>query len=153
MVCNTVRDPAVERRYVDTLSDYRVDALIFVGGERVGASERRKLKQVLAVAIKRGMLAVACAGEHAGLPAIDIDHAAAARQMVEHLLSLGHRRIGFIGGTADVSTARQRKAGFRPDMLAPGREPPLTGNGDFTSAGRFEAAKRLPASHRPPAIS
>jgi LacI family transcriptional regulator len=150
IVCNTDRNPVVERRYVETLSDHRVDALIFVGGERVGASERRKLKQVLGVAIKRGMLAVACAGEHAGLPAIDIDHESAAHQMVDHLLSLGHRRIGFIGGTADVSTAAQRKAGFRSAMLAAGLEPTVSANGDFTYAGGFEAARRLLASDSPP---
>jgi LacI family transcriptional regulator len=152
IVCNTDRDPAVERRYVETLSDHRVDALIFVGGERVGASERRKLKQVLGVAIKRGMLAVACAGEHAGLPAIDIDHESAAHQMVEYLLSLGHRRIGFIGGTADVSTAAQRKAGFRSAMLAAGLEPAPSANGEFTYAGGFEAARHLLASDSPTAI-
>ena len=72
IVCNTDRDPAVERRYVETLADYRVDALIFVGGDILTQSERRKLKQVLAAATKRGVLLVACAGEHASLPAIDI---------------------------------------------------------------------------------
>ena len=32
VVCNTDRDPQTERRYVTTLSDYHVDALIFIGG-------------------------------------------------------------------------------------------------------------------------
>src|SRR5690349_17408775 len=45
VVCNTDREPETERRYVATLSDYRVDALIFVGGDVVSAREQRKLKQ------------------------------------------------------------------------------------------------------------
>jgi LacI family transcriptional regulator len=152
IVCNTDRDPAVERRYVETLSDYRVDALIFVGGDIVSTSERRKLKQLLSAATKRGMLTVACAGEHAGLPAIDIDQRAAAREMLEYLLRLGHQRIGFIGGRRDVSTAGQREAGFGSALAAAGLDPPHTVDGGFTYAGGFEAARRLLASEPPTAI-
>ena len=36
-------------------------------------------------------------------PSIGIDDYAAARQMAEHLLNLGHRRIGFMLGRADVA--------------------------------------------------
>ncbi|HLZ25364.1 MAG TPA: LacI family DNA-binding transcriptional regulator [Ktedonobacterales bacterium] len=152
IVCNTDRDPAVERRYVETLADYRVDALIFVGGDILTQSERRKLKQVLAMAIKRGMLLVACAGEHAGLPAIDIDHRAAAYDMTEHLLGLGHQRIGFIGGPVDVSTAVQRESGFRSAMSAAGLRPTLGARSDFTYNGGFDAARRLLAKEPPTAI-
>ena len=38
---------------------------------------------------------------------------AGARQLVEHLISLGHRRIGFIVESDDVSTARDRRRGLR----------------------------------------
>jgi LacI family transcriptional regulator len=152
IVCNTDRNPAVERRYVETLSDYRVDALIFVGGDILTQSERRKLKQVLARAIKRGTLVVACAGEHAGLPAIDIDHRAAAYDMTQHLLSLGHQRIGFIGGPVDVSTAAQRESGFRSAMRDAGLQPTLSARGDFTFAGGFQAARQLLSQESPTAI-
>ncbi len=152
VVCNTDREPATERRYVATLSDYRVDALIFVGGDVVTPGEQRMLKQQLALASKRGTLAVACAGEHAGLPAIDIDHRAAARDMTEYLISLGHQRIGFVGGPRDVSTALQREAGFRAAMTAAGLSTDLIVNGDFTYASGLAAAKRLLAERAPTAI-
>jgi LacI family transcriptional regulator len=152
VVCNTDREPATERRYVATLSDYRVEALIFVGGDVIAPGERRMLKQQLALASKRGTLAVACAGEHAGLPAIDIDHRAAARDMTEYLISLGHQRIGFIGGRRDVSTAVQREAGFRAAMTAAGLSTDLIINGDFTYASGLAAAKRLLAERAPTAV-
>lgn len=152
VVCNTDREPATERRYVATLSDYHVDALIFVGGDVIAPGEQRKLKQQLGIASKRGTLAVACAGEHAGLPAIDIDHRAAARDMTEYLISLGHQRIGFIGGRRDVSTAVQREAGFRAAMSAAGLSTDLIVNGDFTYASGLAAAKRLLAERAPTAI-
>jgi DNA-binding LacI/PurR family transcriptional regulator len=97
------------------------------------------------------MLVVACAGEHAGLPAIDIDHHAAAHDMTEHLLGLGHQRIGFIGGPADVSTAVQRESGFRSAMSAAGLQPAFA-RGDFTYKGGFEAARRLLSKEPPTAI-
>src|SRR5260370_15417978 len=132
VVCNTDREPVTERRYVATLSDYRVDALIFVGGDIVAAAERRKLKQQLALATTRGTLAVACAGEHAGLPASDIDHRAPARDMAEYLLSLGHRRIGFIGGPPHISTPRQRQARFPAPLTTPALTPRLLPPRGFT---------------------
>jgi LacI family transcriptional regulator len=152
VVCNTDREPATERRYVATLSDYRVDALIFAGGDVVAPGEQRKLKQQLSLAARRGTLAVACAGEHAGLPAIDIDHRAAARDMTDYLLGLGHERIAFIGGRRDVSTARQREAGFRAAMTAAGQSADLVVHGDFTYASGLAAAKRLLAEAAPTAI-
>jgi LacI family transcriptional regulator len=152
VVCNTDREPETERRYVATLSDYRVDALIFVGGDVVSPNERRKLKQQLTAASRRGTLAVACAGDHAGLSTIDIDHRSAARDMAEYLLSLGHRRIGFIGGPRDVSTAGQREAGFRAALTDAGLNASLIVDGDFTYAGGFEAARRLLGDSAPTAI-
>jgi LacI family transcriptional regulator len=152
IVCNTDRDPAVERRYVETLSDYRVDALICVGGDILSQTERRKLKQVLSGAISRGMLVVACAGEHAGMPAIDIDHRAAARDITQHLVELGHRRIGYIGGPPQVSTAAQRESGFRLAMTQAGLNPNLTAPGNFTYASGREAAQILLSKKPPTAI-
>src|SRR5215470_12390116 len=151
-VCNTDRDPETERRYVATLSDYHVDALIFIGGDIVSSTVQRKLKQQLTLASKRGTLAVACAGEHAGLPTIDIDHDAAARDMTDYLLSLGHRRIGFIGGPRDISTSGQREAGFRAALADADLHPTLLVDSDFTYTGGLEAARRLLVDHTPTAI-
>jgi LacI family transcriptional regulator len=152
VVCNTDRDPATERQYVATLSAYHVDALIFVGGDVVAPQQQRKLKQQLALASKRGSVAVACAGDHAGLPTIDIDHHSAARDMTEYLISLGHQRIGFIGGRADISTAGQREAGFRAALTAADLPAGLILDGNFTYTGGFESARRLLVEFAPTAI-
>lgn len=44
--------------------------------------------------------------------AVGLDDRAGIRMATEHLLSLGHRRIAYIGGLADLSTGEQRLAGF-----------------------------------------
>ena len=51
------------------------------------------------------------------VPGIDVDAVlgdsfGGARQLVEHLISLGHRRIGFIVESDEVSTARDRRRGY-----------------------------------------
>jgi len=48
------------------------------------------------------------------------DSTGGARRLVEHLLSLGHRRIGFVVEPDDVSTARERRAGYEAALSAAG---------------------------------
>jgi LacI family transcriptional regulator, galactose operon repressor len=48
------------------------------------------------------------------------DNAGGARRLVEHLLALGHRRIAFIAEDDDVSTARDRHAGYTEALRAAG---------------------------------
>jgi len=47
------------------------------------------------------------------LPYVGPDNGAGARQAVSHLLGLGHRRIGFIGGDVNMLTQQERQAGWR----------------------------------------
>ena len=44
------------------------------------------------------------------------DHAAGVRMSVEHLVSLGHQRIAFIGGGERHSTSDERRAAYRAAM-------------------------------------
>jgi LacI family transcriptional regulator len=145
IVCTTGRDPGVQRRYIATLRDYRADALILFGGEFVDGEGRRLLSRELERAESQGAVAVAVAGEHAGLASIDIDQQAAAVDMTNYLMSLGHRRIGFIAGPQRVSTVRQRLAGFHAAMAGAGLEvePDLVLDSDFTYAGGRDASSRL----------
>ena len=48
------------------------------------------------------------------------DSVGGARQLVEHLISLGHRRIGLIVESDDVSTARDRRRGYESALTAAG---------------------------------
>ena len=143
VICNTSRDPGTERRYVTALRDYRVDGILFLGGDFSDAASRRALERELTSAAQHGAVALAVAGEHAGLPSIDIDHRAAAEEMVRYLIGIGHRRIGFLGGPARVSTAQHRLAGFVSAMAAAGLQADLVAEGDFTYPGGQEGAARL----------
>lgn len=78
-------------------------------------------------------------------PWVDTDGRAGMRQLLEHLLSLGHRRIGFIGAPADLTFQVERFAGYRDGLRAAGLPftPTLVARGDLTRAGGHAAAMRL----------
>jgi LacI family transcriptional regulator len=143
VICNTGRDPGTERRYVTALRDYRVDAILFLGGDFFDVASRRALERELTSAAQHGAVTLAVAGDHAGLPSIDIDHRAAAEEMVRYLVGIGHRRIGFVGGPSRVTTAQHRLAGFLSAMDAAGLPTDLLEEGDFTYPGGQASAKRL----------
>ncbi|GGM39373.1 LacI family transcriptional regulator [Micromonospora sonchi] len=55
-----------------------------------------------------------------GPPTVDSDNFAGAVLATDHLLSLGHRRIGHISGRPDLESSRLREAGFRKAMADAG---------------------------------
>jgi LacI family transcriptional regulator len=48
------------------------------------------------------------------------DNIAGAKAAVQHLLELGHRRIGFLGGFADTEVLSERAQGYRNALIAAG---------------------------------
>jgi len=80
-----------------------------------------------------------------GFSAVSINDFEAAREMTRHLLSLGHRRIGFINGHPGHSASGQRFRGYMEGMteagLAVGAD--QVAQGFFTYRSGLEAAERL----------
>ncbi len=57
------------------------------------------------------------------VPTIVPDNLRGARRATEHLLSLGHRRIAFIGGYSDMIAQNERCGGYRAALDAAGLAP------------------------------
>ena len=87
-----------------------------------------------------------------GTPSVRSDDLSGARRATAHLLSLGHTRIGFLGGRADLASAHAREQGFRIAMEAAGQrvDPELMAYGDYTFAGAGIPARKLLSHRRPP---
>jgi len=88
-------------------------------------------------------------------PRIRIDNAAAARAMTEHLIGLGHRRIGVVTGPPASPLTRDRLAGHRSALEAAGLayDPALTRIGDFSLQSGLQAVGGfLAGAPRPTAI-
>ncbi len=86
---------------------------------------------------------------------ITMDDEAAAREVMDHLLALGHRRIGFIAGTQSHPQARLREAGYRASLAAAGIpvDEALIARGTFDyESGLRAAAEILGRTPRPTAI-
>lgn len=85
-------------------------------------------------------------------PSVRIDNAAAAGAMTQHLLALGHKRIGFVRGDPSFAASEQRHGGFLAALAAAGvaHDPALTRDGDFTFAAGAAAGADLLARPAPP---
>lgn len=76
---------------------------------------------------------------------IKVDYAMGVNQAMEHLLWLGHRRIGFISGPLTLKSARIRRAAFLRSLRGPGldKDKRLVEEGDHTVDGGLAAMTRM----------
>lgn len=87
--------------------------------------------------------------ERPGFLSTRIDDVRGAHQAVEHLLALGHRRIGLIGGDTDdpmrFTPPQHRVDGYRDALRTAGIDPDPAAEvlGYFTVAGGSDAARAL----------
>jgi len=97
----------------------------------------------------------ACASEQSTGPSIRINNRGAARTMVEYLISLGHKRIGVITGTATDPHTKDRLAGYYEALHAAAIQidESLIIEGDFTlDSGQHTALQFCQMAERPTAI-
>ncbi len=86
------------------------------------------------------------------VPSISVDDEGGARSAVDHLVGLGHTRIGYLGGREDLESALARERGFRVAMLQAGLtvDERIVQHGDYTAAGAEIAATLLLDEPDPP---
>jgi LacI family transcriptional regulator len=73
-------------------------------------------------------------------------------EVMEHLIGLGHRRIGFISGRLDIGSAERRLEGYRDALANAGidMDPELIKKGDFTQKLGYKCAIELLSMENPP---
>ncbi len=103
--------PGWERRYLSRLSGTLIDGAILVTPTVMTAEAAIP---VIAIDPHLGP---------SGPPTIDADNATGAMNAVQHLIDLGHTRIGLIGGRPDLESARLREEGYRAALTRAGIEP------------------------------
>jgi LacI family transcriptional regulator len=89
------------------------------------------------------------------IPSVTADNLSGATAAVDHLLDLGHRRIGFIAGRANLAAAASREEGYRKALAREGIavDPSLIGRGDFQAETVVPLARALLDSpDRPTAV-
>jgi len=129
-------------RYSDLVESQRVDGLI-VSGPRVDDDELVSLVSDGFPIILQGSLPSLDA------PSVDVDNRAGARTAVEHLLALGHRRIGCVTNAPLAYTAAaERLAGYRDALEHAGVavDPRLIVEGAFDAGSGWSATAALLAA-------
>jgi DNA-binding LacI/PurR family transcriptional regulator len=119
----------------------RVDAVVAIALELTEAESGRLLDTNKPI--------VAIGGPLPGVRTLSLDDIAVARLATEHLLSLGHRSIAFIGGDSasemDFHVPTKRRIGYSAALEEAGVtvDPELFQAADFTLQGGYAAAKQL----------
>jgi LacI family transcriptional regulator len=108
ILSNTQADLERERGYVEDMLAFRVDGVVIAP---VDDRSRSNLRLLVRNAVPFVLVDRSVAGFRADV--VQGDSVAGAGQLVEHLVALGHRRVGMVTESLEVSTSRDRVAGYR----------------------------------------
>jgi len=114
VIGSSAEDPRRERQLATDLLRHPVDGLILVAAgddQHYLEAERRLGAPIVFVDRPGGRI---------DADAVVLDNAGGTRAGVEHLIALGHRRIGFVGDTGSLYTARERLEGYRQALAGAG---------------------------------
>lgn len=148
VLCLTGDDPDRERDQLRGLVAARCAGVVVVGTGRMHRESAALLERVAHVQFIRRSRSLRA-------PWFGIDDAASTRLAAGHLLALGHRDIGYIGGMPELSTAAERFRGFRESLAAAGTalSPEWCAHGPGDDRAGAAAARRiLGGTHRPTAL-
>jgi LacI family transcriptional regulator len=149
LISSSDNDPQKEAVYLRLLLAKRVDGVILTKAPGRVPSELQRAFANARVPIV--LLARTVPGFTTDV--VELDDKGAAYDGVTHLLRLGYRRIGFVGGLHGASTSRRRLVGYRA-ALRDARvrfEPALVTAGDFRVESGYRAGLDLLKS-RPDAV-
>jgi len=118
MLCNSESNLAHEAEYISDMLRQRVEGLLIapVGDESRPNLLRLERHNTPFVLVDRRVQGVDC-------DVVQSDSVGGARRLVDHLVALGHRRIGMIAERESVSTSRDRRRGYREALEAAGLTP------------------------------
>jgi LacI family transcriptional regulator len=132
--------PVREQQYVNLLNGSITDGIILVAPTATTFSTAHPL------------VAVDPHPATTEFPAVIATNRVGALAVMEHLIKLGHRRIGFISGRADLQSALRRFHGYKDGLQQ--ADLPIDQNliqpGDYTSESGYAAAQKLLRLSPPP---
>ncbi|MBW8749367.1 MAG: LacI family DNA-binding transcriptional regulator [Acidobacteria bacterium] len=124
----------------------QVDGAVLVSSEfDTGAAEPLLLRQIPLVTVDRRTVQIGCSD-------VSIDYERGFAEAVQHLKTLGHKRIGYIGGTKGPHTSEVRANAFEQAIRGAGLTfyPGLTRRGNYQVTGGEAAIVSLMKTPAPP---
>ncbi len=138
MLCNTDSDIKREKKYIKMLRNCLADGVILMASE-MSCEELTELSMEVSM--------VQCCEYKEGIPVphVSIDNEKAAYKATSHLISLGHKLIGFIGANNQFLSSSLRKNGFLRALSDAGINPNSSFfcNGDYSYKSGYRVMNHL----------
>jgi LacI family transcriptional regulator len=148
VLCNSGDDATREDHYLSLLQEQRASGILITPAARATSPiEEIRRRGMPLVLVDRSSNRRQCS--------VSVDDLVGGELAVDHLLSLGHRRITFVGGPLSTKQVADRLAGARTAAERAGIEiAVLETIGPIFSAGRMmgERIATMPAKQRPTAV-
>jgi DNA-binding LacI/PurR family transcriptional regulator len=150
ILCNTTGASYREIDYVHMLLDRRVEGMIFIACEMTNMrGDHSHYEQLLEEGAR--IVFVNGAMHTLDVPSVGVDERVAGEIATQHLLELGHTRIGFVAGPAHYLPTQLKAAGRATTLAAAGIEPDgLVAHADFAVEGGGTALGELLDRREPP---
>lgn len=147
LLTNSENDPALDTRHVRLFQQRRVDGLLL----SLAAEDHAETIELLSEADTPMVLIDRELPEAVRAGAVLSDHRSGMRDAVDHLLELGHRRIGLVLGQS-LRFSRERASGLRDAFAARGlpAETATVVEGRLGAEHGREATRALLSSDEPP---
>jgi DNA-binding LacI/PurR family transcriptional regulator len=134
--------------HVDDMLNYRVDALVLMAtslSSKLARQCREKGIKVVFLSLR--------SREIKDFNSVTVNNRDGARQIAEHLLRQGYRRLAFMGGPTQFATSHAREAAFNAYLKGQGAAAPIREIGSYDRDGAVLAARNLLSrKSRPDAI-
>ncbi|HEX6483204.1 MAG TPA: LacI family DNA-binding transcriptional regulator [Ktedonobacteraceae bacterium] len=145
IICNTDRNPIKELHYLRTLRDYRADGIIFAGSGLNNAEHAEQIEKIVAEMRGRGAAVITLSQHTLRVPSIQADNYGGGHDITTMLLEMGHRRIAFVAGPANLTVANVRMQGYMAALVEKGVaiDPNLIQIGNFDQASGERAAQNI----------
>ena len=147
LVMNSENDPALDAAHIGFFEGRRVDGMILSL-----ASERKHATLDALAQLERPVVVIdRDLPARLGASAVLSDHRAGMTAAIDHLVDLGHRRIGLVAGPAEIRPGRERVAEFRGALARRALvERGIVVTGPFSAEHGEEATETVLADDDPP---
>ena len=147
ILCITNNDPKKQKEYIKILQERKVDGFLFASV----LTQDKPVKELIKSKIPY-MLFNRRFSSNKNINYVVQDNAAGTKMAVEHLMKLGHKRIAFIRGNRNFSTAVERFNGYQQALEENGFDynEDIIVNGEYDTEKTIKATKALLALPTPP---
>lgn len=150
ILCSTNYDLSAEKRYIDMLRSKEVDGIIFTSAHMGDVNILALAEEGFPIILVNRRTYHPVVREKVDY--VGVDNITGGFLAVEHLIRLGHREIGVIGGSSESSVGFERLEGGKKALAAYGLDviSDYSLEGDFSKGSGYQGGKKFLQMSEPP---